>query len=132
MNPHRSRFSQYPLVQIAIPFCVGICAVEYGPPMRVVYLVAGVTCSLAALVAVLKNRLVVAGWALLIAMFFAGAVLGVDEPRTSQFPEGQTLTLTGVLDRPPEFARDRVYLSVRVEHGFKGSVFLFAQGEQEF
>jgi competence protein ComEC len=129
MNPHRNLFSQYPLVQIAIPFCVGVCAVEYGPPIAVVYLaIAGGVFSLAALVAVLKARLVVAGCALLAAMFFAGAVLAIEQPRLQQITTGQTLMLTGVLDGPPEHARDRIYLSLRTEHG---SVYLIAQSNEK-
>ncbi|HEU4434701.1 MAG TPA: ComEC/Rec2 family competence protein, partial [Pyrinomonadaceae bacterium] len=133
MNPHKNLFTQYPLVQFAIAFSAGVCAVEYGPPVRYVYLgVAGGVFSSLALVAVLRNRLAIAGWALLGAMFFAGAVFGSVEKRTANFPEGQTVTLTGVLDRPPEYARDRFYLSLKVEHEFTGSVFLLVSGDQDF
>ena len=122
MNPHRDLFSQYPLVQIAIPFCVGICVVEYGPPVRSVYLVVmGVICSIAAVVALRKNRLTLAGCALLVAMFFVGAMLATQHRKLQVISNGQTLVLTGVLDAPPEYARDRVYLSLKVE---QGSVFL--------
>jgi competence protein ComEC len=132
MNPHRNLSTQYPLVQIAIAFCVGVCAVEYGPRLPLVCLAtAGGVCSIATLVAVLNHRLVIAGWALLVAMFFAGAVFASIEKRTANFPEGQTITLTGVLDRPPEYARDRVYLSLKVERDFNGSVFLLAPSEQD-
>ncbi len=125
MNPHRDLFSQYPLVQIAIPFCVGVCAVEYGSPVRAVYLVvAGVSCSIAAVVAVWKNWLTVAGCALLAAMFLVGALLATQERKPQVIPGGQTLVLTGVLDAPPEYARDRVYLSLKVEDG---SVLLIAE-----
>jgi len=133
MNPHKNLFTQYPLVQFAIAFSAGVCAVEYAPPLRSVYLaMAGGVFSIAALVVVLRNRLAIAGWALLVAMFTAGAIFGSVEKRTANFPEGPTITLIGVLDRPPEYARDRVYLSLNVEHGFKGSVFLLASNEQEF
>ena len=122
MNPHRDLFSQYPLVKIAIPFCVGICVVEYGPPERSVYLVVmGVICSIAAVVALWKNRLTLAGCALLVAMFFVGAMLATQHRKLQVISNGQTLVLTGVLDAPPEYARDRVYLSLKVE---QGSVFL--------
>ena len=124
MNPHRSLFSQYPLVQIAIPFCLGICAVEYGPRAVGVYLFAGVVCSIAVVVALWKHRLTLAGWTLLAAMFFVGAVLATEHRKAHVIPGGQTLVLTGVLDAPPEYARDRVYLSLKVEHG---SVFLVTE-----
>ena len=138
MNPHQSLFSQYPLVQLAIPFCLGVCAVEYGPRMRVVYVIGGVVCSIVGLVGLWKSRLTPAGWALLMAMFFAGAVLANEERQASPFAEGQALTLVGVLAGPPEFARDRVYLTLRVEHGFKTGVvsllapFRNAESEPEF
>ena len=127
MNPHRSSFTQYPLVQIAIPFCLGICAVEYGPRATVVYLVAGVISSIAVAVAIWSNRLMLAGLSLLIAMFFVGGVLGMKQSQLQEMPAGGTLILTGVLDGPPEHARDRVYLSLKVEDGLQGSVFLFAE-----
>jgi competence protein ComEC len=112
MNPHRVLFSQYPLVQLSIPFCFGICAAEYVPAR----VVCGVICSIAVLAALLTGRLKLASWALLVAMFFAGAVLA----RAQKPPlllESGTVVLTGVLDGPPEFARDRTYFTLRVEHG---------------
>jgi competence protein ComEC len=127
-SPHVNYFSQYPLVQIAIPFCVGVCAVEYGPRIGVVYwAIAGGVVSVLALVAVINGRLVIAGWALLAAIFFAGAVLSVSERPAKTVYETGTLVLTGVLDGPPEHARDAVYLRLRVEDGFEGSVLLFAE-----
>jgi competence protein ComEC len=112
MNPHKNLFSQYPLVQLAVPFCLGICAGRYAPAP----VVSGVICSIAALVALVKNRLRLAGWALLAAMFFAGAMLVVQERSPSQIESGPVV-LTGVLDGPPEFARDGLYFKLRVEHG---------------
>jgi competence protein ComEC len=83
--------------------------------------------SLLAFAALFGKRLTVAGLALLSAIFFAGASLAAIE-RTTTAPDSlkqlldsgviddrQSLTLTGVLDGPPEFARDRVYLLLRVE-----------------
>ena len=130
MNPHRGRFSQYPLVQLAVPFCIGVCAVEYGPQASGVYfLMAGGVFSIAALVAVLNNRLMVAGWVLVVAMFFVGAVLAVEEKQPAPAVATGSVVLTGVLNGPPEYSRDTVYLRLRVEHGFVGTVFLIAQGE---
>src|SRR5689334_13542863 len=107
MNPHKNLFTQYPLVQFAIAFSTGVCVAAYGPPIRIVYLsIGGGVFSIVALVLVLKRRLMLAAWALLAAMFFAGAVLGIAQPRVQQLPAGQTLVLTGVLDGPPELARD--------------------------
>ena len=77
------------------------------------------------LIFLIKQRLHLAGLALLSAMFFAGTVLADLERRadaarvlktTVEQAEGQPITLTGWLDGPPEFARDRVYLSMRVDN----------------
>jgi len=73
----------------------------------------------------IKHRLLFAGLTLLSAIFFAGATLTKLEGRAdSSSPlrllleqsDGAPITLTGWLDGPPEFARDRVYLSLRVEN----------------
>ena len=57
-------------------------------------------------------------------MFFVGVVLALLERRRDESGElkrfvnqagNRSVTLTGVLDGPPEFARDRVYLSLSVE-----------------
>jgi competence protein ComEC len=83
----------------------------------------------AALVLLLKKRLQSAGVVLLAAFFFTGAVLA-DVERRSNSSSGirnfveQPCTLTGWLDGPPEFARDRVYLSLRVEEPARGRVSL--------
>ena len=129
-SPHL--FSQYPLVQFATPFCLGICAVEYGPRVRLVCLcIAGGMLLLVALVAVLTRRLKIATWALLVAMFFAGAMLALEQRPTPAIPGGQSVVLNGVLDGPPEYARDRVYLRLRVEDRFAESVLLIVPGEEE-
>jgi len=124
MRPHRSLFSQHPLAQLAVAFAGGVCAAEYLPVGLVVPLVAGAVCAVLALLFVIKKKTWVAGALLLGALFFAGEVLAVLETRARQASdikhvldshEGEPLKLTGVLDGPPEFARDRVYLSFRVE-----------------
>jgi hypothetical protein len=40
--------------------------------------------------------------------------------------------LTGVLNGPPEYARDRVYLRLRVEDGFAESVLLIGLAKRSF
>lgn len=107
MNPHEVRFSQYPLVQIACSVCLGICAVEYVRVPVVYLVIAGVVCSIGVFVR---------GWMLLAAMFFVGALLAAQETRPVAMPPGQAV-ITGVLDGPPEYARDRVYVTVRSERG---------------
>ncbi|HJU93197.1 MAG TPA: DNA internalization-related competence protein ComEC/Rec2 [Pyrinomonadaceae bacterium] len=124
MNPHRSLFSQNPLAQLAVAFSVGICAVNYVPTRLTFSLIVGMVCSICSLVFLVKKKTVIAGAGLLVAMFFVGQVLAVLEKRSEQTSEvrrlveddaRKTWVLTGVLDGPAEFARDRVYLSLRVE-----------------
>ena len=123
MNPHRRLFSQHPLAQLAVAFSVGICAANYLPTRLEFSLIVGAVCSIGSVVFVVKKRLALAGLALLVAMFFVGQVLAVLQGRAERTSDvrrlvedgGRALVLTGVLDGPPEFARDRVYLSLRVE-----------------
>lgn len=128
MNPHRSLFSQHPLTQLAVAFSAGICAADYLG-LRVP-LFAGAVCSILVAIFVIKKKTLVAGLLLLAALFFAGDVLAVLERRSEQTSDikrmldddaGKALKLTGVLDGPPEFARDRLYLSLRVERISEGS-----------
>ena len=130
MNPHRSLFSQHPLAQIAVAFSSGICGASYLPAKLGFSLIACAVCSVSALVGVLKKRVHWAGFVLLLAFFFAGQTIALLERRSesqSSVTNGKSsLTLTGVLDGPPEFARDRVYLSLRVEDGQAKRVLLLA------
>ena len=124
MNPHRSRLSQHPLAQLAICLSAGICAASYLPNKVALSVVAGAVCLTLSVIFVLNKRTGLAGALLLMALFFAGSTLAVLETRSEaasdvkrlveEYP-GKPLTLTGVLDGPPEFARDKVYLSLRVE-----------------
>lgn len=129
MRPHRSLFSQHPLAQLAVAFAAGICAANYFSVRPGVSL--GVLCSVLALILLWKRRLQAAGIILLAAVFFTGAVLAELERRSNGLSEIRNLveqpcTLTGWLDGPPEFARDRVYLSLRVEEPASGRVSLLA------
>jgi competence protein ComEC len=126
MNPHRCLFSQYPLAQLASAFSLGICAANYLPTKFGFSLVACAVCSVVTLIAALKKRVPWAGLALLSAFLFAGQTIALLEGRSESPIDGELLTVTGVLDGPPEFARDRLYLSVRVEHGPLQRVWLLA------
>lgn len=135
MIPHRSVFTQHPLAQLAVAFAAGVLATQWFS-LRI-GLIAGVAAFALAVVLVLKKKLHAAGLMLLLAMFFVGSVLAVLERRSDdgkRIPEDD-VTLTGVLDAPPEFARNRVYLSLRVETGGRVSIlaaFRNAASEQEY
>jgi len=129
MNPHRSLFSQHPLAQLAGAFSLGICASNYLPTKLGFLLLACAICSVVGLITALKKRLSFAGIAVLLAFLFAGQTLALLERHSESqdsLVDGESLTLTGVLDGPPEFARDRLYLSVRVEQGPAKRVSLLA------
>ena len=124
MGPHRSVFSQHPLAQLAVAFVGGVCAGNYLAARVSLTLIAGAVCSVVALVLLVKDGLRAAGVALLAAMFFVGAMLATLERRAGDASDVKRIltqstndefTLTAVLDGPPEFARDRLYLSLRVE-----------------
>ena len=115
MNPH-------PLVHLTVAFSLGICIANYLPTRLA--LIGGIVCSLGSVIFVRKKKLWVAGATLLLAMFFVGQVLAVLEMRSEGTSDvkklfedsaGKSCVLMGVLDGPPEFASDRVYLSLRVE-----------------
>ena len=129
MNPHRTLFSQHPLFQLAVAFALGISAASYLPAKFGFSLATCAVCSVLSMVLTLRQRVRSAGLALLMALFFAGETLALLEARTmpqTSFIEGESLTLTGVLDGPVEFARDRLYLSLRVEQQPVGRVWLLA------
>jgi competence protein ComEC len=95
-------------------------------------------CSALTVVLLLKKK--PAGFVLLTAMFFVGVVLAELERRADDASDvkrlvDQSTTLTGVLDGPPEFARNRLYLSLRVETGGRVSIlatFRNTASEQEY
>ena len=83
MNPHRSRFSLHPLLQLALAFATGICAASYLQIRVMIALVFGAVCSIVSVVFVIKKRIAMAGLRLLIAFFFVGQALAVLEKQSS-------------------------------------------------
>src|SRR5215217_6963015 len=128
MRPHRKLFTHDPLIHLAVAFSAGICAAH---SFRF-FVAAGLVCTAVTLILFIKQRLQLAALALLSAMFFCGGTLAELERRADRSnplktlieqSDGEPLTLTGWLDGPPEFAGDRVYMSLRVEN-VKGRVSL--------
>ena len=146
MNPHRASFSRQPLAQLATAFTAGICVANYLPTKFSVFAIGGALCAATAVFAVVWRRLSIAGVALLLAMMFAGAMVAAVEKRDERGSElkqfvGEPLVLTGVLVGPPEYGRDRLYLTLNVEgmdaDGFPRIVSLIAPfrtatSEQEY
>lgn len=133
MHPHNNLFSHYPLVHLAVAFSGGICIAHHC--VLKFAITAGVVFTALTLTLFIRQRLRLAALTLLSALFFTGAVLANLERRADESRElrnfieqsdGASLTLTGWLDSPPEFARDRLYLSLRVEN-MTGRVSLLAR-----
>ncbi len=124
-NPHERLFSHYPLFQLAPAFAGGVYLSTYLITTSTLVLTACAVCTVVTLLMVVTKHPRPAGLALLSAMFFAGASLAVLEKSSSNSDdlkrlldsagEKQAYVLTGVLTGPPEFARDRLYLLLRVE-----------------
>src|SRR5262245_24109191 len=126
MSPHLRLFSQHPLAQLAIAFSCGIIASSHFSNLHPLLISCGV-CSVASLTALLKRCLLLAGINLLAAFVFSGALLAIIERRPESdgsvkqlllaglSGDNDALEVVGTLDSAPEFARSRVYLTVRVE-----------------
>jgi competence protein ComEC len=123
MRPHSNLFTHHPFIHLAIALAVGICTARYFS--LTFSLTTAALCTVITLTLFTKRRLCWALLALLSAMIFMGATLANLERRADdsrplktliEQSEGEPLTLTGWLDSPPEFARERVYLSLRVEN----------------
>lgn len=124
--PHRSDFAQHPLNLIATAFSLGILGSTFSTPKLIALLISLGILTAFTLVSLLGNKLRLSGFFLLIAFSFAGASLTVlekrDDPQRVKnlinqnvISADEVVELTGVLDGEPEFARDRVILSLSVE-----------------
>jgi competence protein ComEC len=125
-TPHRNLFSHYPLFQIAVAVAAGIFTSNIVQLRLAITITSAATLSMFAVLALIKNRKSIAGVALIIAFIFIGATLGRIEQTTNRpgsvkalaeerGKAEQQVSLTGILNQPPIFASDRVYLLVDVE-----------------
>ncbi len=120
-KPHR-QFSFYPLVQLAAALATGIFVANKLNSKPNFWIAFGIAFTLAALVSACTNRRQT-GLTIIIATFFAGGSLASVELNRSQ--EGTLKSLienskvvanvTGTLEQHPEYAFDRMYLTLRVE-----------------
>jgi competence protein ComEC len=141
--PHQAPFAQHPLAQLALTFTGGILTSNLFPSHLAISVSLHALFSGTALLALLRNRTSAAAGSLLLAMFFAGAALAVLEKLSAPASQvrrlisdevigtNEPLELTGVLNGPPEFARDRAYLPLRVESLSSRRVELRASGTVE-
>ena len=126
-NPHKRLFSHYPLFQLSLAYAVGVMTESFVSTRSFVAIVPCAMSSLLVLASFAKGKHQYAGLLLLSSLFFAGLSLSIIENQgmpvnaLKQLLENgcvedrQTESLTGVLEQPPEFSRDRVYLVLRLE-----------------
>lgn len=133
-SPHDRSFATRPLLTFACSFAAGITSSHFGL-FGFRSLVLGAVASTAlALVALSKSRLRLATLLIISSIYFAGALLVLTEKwrppgaglkallaeRSIAYDEA--LELEGVLERPPQFGPDRLYLTLAVERiRFRGS-----------
>ena len=124
--PHKWLFSQNPLFQLASLFAAGVIVAASFHMALCHLLLALVTTTILVVIAVRVARLRIAGFALLLAMFFGGACLMCLQSRTApnqlkNLLNGRTITadetveLTGIVTGPVELARDGLHLSLYVD-----------------
>jgi competence protein ComEC len=126
-DPHIRRLSHNPLFQLACAFAVGIVFATHAQIKPAYLFICLLLPTLAALSTAYFARLQIAGFALLVAVFFAGCCLTSLELRTPSsrlknlidhglVTRGEAVELTGVVVGPVELARDGIHFSLRVEN----------------
>lgn len=110
----------------------GIWVAHYLPTKTIFWVLGGVACSLAVLILVITKRIAPAAFTLLLAFFCAGVVLArpAQKSGTTDFTD-RPVIITGVIDGPPEYARDRLYLSLRTPSERVWLLAPFRNAEQE-
>src|SRR5215470_10001800 len=156
-NPHNRLFSHHPLFQLSLAYVGGVVTANFVSTPSFVGIAMCATSSLLALVSFVKHKYQCAGALLLSSLFFAGLALSFFEKQslpqnslkqlleTGCIDDRQSVLLTGVLEQPPEWSRERVYLVLRLEEiasqTFEGRVngfvalsalFKTAQDRQEY
>ncbi|HEY6122470.1 MAG TPA: ComEC/Rec2 family competence protein, partial [Pyrinomonadaceae bacterium] len=124
--PHQPLFTQAPLAQLAAAFSTGLLSADHIHVPVFVLVSCGILFSLLTLIAVVKHRIVLGGAWLLVAMFFAGAIVENNDGLPPSNPlkdllqerlssPGDPIQLTGVIDGAVDFAFDRVYFTLKVD-----------------
>jgi competence protein ComEC len=125
--PAPQHLAAHPLAQLGAAFGLGILGVSYfAVPLTLIFLL-GAIATLTAFAALLADRTAAAVMFVTLAMLFLGATLAsIEKDRipANQLRRlinegvvavGEPVELTGVLERDPEIAPQRLYLELRVE-----------------
>jgi competence protein ComEC len=129
VQPRPQRFALNPLAQLAVAFALGVVCATYLPFRLAWLLTIAVAATLLAATALLitRKRRRLATALVLFAMLFIGATLASIEKNRIPHNQlrsliekgsvvvGEPVELTGVLERDPEIAPDRLYLQLRLE-----------------
>ena len=120
-----TKFS-HPLATLAITFILGILCVELFPAKTYIYVLVGPIASVLCLLSVVRGRMSTAGVFLASAFMLAGGALASIEKYDPAnglkvmldrgvIAEGESIELTGNLERQPELAPEAVYVNLDVE-----------------
>ena len=126
-NPHDRLFSHHPLFQLSLAYMTGVVTASFVSTRSFVSIAMCAMSSLLVLISFAKRKYQCSGFFLLSSLFFAGLALSTIEKQS--LPENslrqlietgcnddrQSVWLTGVLEQPPEWSRERVYLVLRLE-----------------
>ena len=126
-SPHAQPLSAHPFALLAIAFAGGILGAQTIPLRLMPLVIIGGLFTLVGVLALLKHRLLAASVFTTIAFTLTGACLAIIEKQEVRLDRlrvlidqevlasGESIELTGVLERPPESAPDSLYLTLRVE-----------------
>jgi competence protein ComEC len=126
-EPHNRRFTIHPLAQLSVALCLGIAASNYFPIGSKIPIIACGICTLLTLLSFAISRYSISSLLIVLAFFITGYTLNLHAQQpgnsrsikswlsTQQLDPEQTVILTGVLTRPPELARDRLYLTLSAD-----------------
>src|SRR5262245_27912596 len=125
MNPHVRSFSHCPLFQLSIACAVGIALSTYIPA-KLTFLITGLAITtIVASVSILIDRTRFAGASLLLGVLLAASCLTVLQNRASpsqlktlidrRVVDAESVSLTGVITGPVEFAQDGIHFSVKAD-----------------
>jgi competence protein ComEC len=127
MTSHHPSFAPHPLAMLAVALAIGILAARFSSIPLIALVIVSAATPIVVLWSLRARRARLASSMIVIAMLLGGAVLETIEKRSAPANQvkqslnngviapGDPIEITGVLDRPPEYAPEGFYLMLRVE-----------------
>src|SRR2546426_4168247 len=127
MIPHGSSFAPHPLALLAAALAAGILTAHFFSIPAAVLLCCAAGAALLVVWSLHKRNTALATLFIVITTLLGGAVLETIARRSAPADQlkrllddgviaaGDTVELTGVMERPPEFAPESFYLTLRLE-----------------